>query len=207
MENSLVINDNVIDPALLARKSITRCEITTCKGSCCSDGVWLDLRQADAIREQAGLIQPFMPPERRAVEGWFSELHDDDAAFPSGFYTGTNTVPDPTHPNGETCVFLRPEDRFCAIQAASTAHGHPAWALKPTYCCLFPLVDRFEDDGRRVVTVDDDNSLFERGGGCHEKCAGEPRPMFQIYAEETVLAIGLDGYHKLCAATGESPRL
>lgn len=203
---ALVIQGNRIDAALLAKKAIARCEIATCKGSCCSDGVWVDLHQADAIRKNAEMIKPFMPADRHNVSEWFGERYDDDPAFPSGEYTGTNTVVDATHPNGETCVFLRPEDRYCAIQFASAANGLSPWALKPTYCCLFPLVDEYEN-GERTVTIDDENTLFERGGGCHVVCAGEPQPMFQIYAEETALAIGLSGYRELCAATGETPRL
>ena len=55
--------------------------------------------------------------------------------------------------------------------------------------------------------MDYENSLFERGHGCFENCVCEPQPVFQIYAEETALAIGLDGYRALCAAAGEEPRL
>jgi hypothetical protein len=55
--------------------------------------------------------------------------------------------------------------------------------------------------------MDDTNSLFERGGGCHEVCAGEPQPMFQIYAEEVALALGVEGYRELCVSQGAEPRL
>jgi len=206
-EQPLIILGNRIAPALLEKKAIRRCEIATCKGSCCSDGVWVDISEANAIRANAELIKPFMRPERRNVESWFAELHEDDPAFPSGQYTGTTTVVDQTHPNGETCIFLRPEDRYCAIQAACFARGLPPWKYKPTYCCLFPVVDEFDERGNRTVTVDSENTLFERGGGCHESCACEPQPMFQIYAEEVALALGVEGYRALCAATGETPRL
>ena len=201
-----MINGSRIDDVLLAKKSITRCNIATCKGGCCSDGVWVDMAEANAIRANADMIKPFMPADRHDVSEWFGEYHNDDAAFPSGEYTGTNTVMDPTHPNGETCIFLRPEDRHCAIQVASVANGLSSWALKPHYCCLFPLVDTYEEDVR-TVTMDYENSLFDRGHGCFEGCVCAPQPVFQIYAEETALAIGLDGYRALCEATGEAPRL
>lgn len=207
-----VINGYAIDGKLLQHKAITRCEVARCKGGCCADGVWLDYAHSQRIVAHAAMIQPFMPAERRDPATWFAELHDDDPAFPSGQYIGTTTVDDPTHPSGTTCVFLRPEDRFCAIQAASIAHGHPSWELKPYYCCLFPVVDEYVDEDDQPLpvkrlTLDDENDLFNRGGGCYEDCARDPEPMFQIYAEEVALAIGVEGYRELCARVGVEPRL
>ena len=74
------------------------------------------------------------------------------------------------------------------------------------------MVDEYvnEDDEplpMRRLTMDDTNSLFERGGGCHEICANEAQPVFQIYAEEVALALGPDGYRELCTKTGEQARL
>ncbi len=211
-EQEIVVSGYVIDEKLLAKQSIRRCKIAKCKAGCCADGVWLDYDHSKLILENAALIQPFMPEERRDTSKWFAELHDDDPAFPSGQYTGTTTVEDPLHPSGTTCIFLRPEDRYCAIQASSFARGRPSWELKPFYCCLFPVVDEYvnEDDEplpMRRLTMDDTNSLFERGGGCHEICANEAQPVFQIYAEEVALALGPDGYRELCTKTGEQARL
>ena len=208
----IIINGYVIDGKLLQKKAITRCAVARCKGGCCADGVWLDYDHSKRILDHAPLIQPFMPVERRDTLTWFAELHDDDPAFPSGQYTGTTTVDDPSHPSGTTCVFLRPEDRYCAIQAASIAHGKPSWELKPFYCCLFPVVDEHVDADDmplpvKRLTLDDENDLFSRGGGCYENCAGEPEFMFQIYAEEVALALGIDGYRELCTRLGVESRL
>lgn len=208
----IVINGYAIDDKLLQKKAIRRCQIARCKAGCCADGVWVDDAHAQRIVAQAELIQPFMPAARRDPDTWFAELHDDDPAFPSGRYTGTTTVEDPSHPSGTTCVFLRPEDRYCAIQAACIAHGRPPWELKPYYCCLFPVVDEYEDaDGRPLpvkrLTLDDENDLFNRGGGCYEDSACDPEYVFQIYAEEVALALGLDGYRELCVAVGVPPRI
>ncbi|MFN4293946.1 MAG: hypothetical protein ACK4JD_07430 [Thermoflexales bacterium] len=208
----IIINGYAIDDKLLQKKAIRRCQIARCKAGCCADGVWVDYAHAQRVIAQAELIQPFMPATRRDPSTWFAELHDDDPAFPSGRYTGTTTVDDPSHPSGATCVFLRPEDRCCAIQAACIAHGRPAWELKPYYCCLFPLVDEYEDaEGRPLpakrLTLDDENDLFNRGGGCYEDCAGDPEYVFQIYAEEVALALGVAGYRELCAFAGVTPRL
>lgn len=92
------------------------------------------------------------------------------------------------------------------------ANGRPAWELKPLYCCLFPVVDEYVDENDQPLpvkrlTMDDENDLFNRGGGCNEACACEPQYLFQIYAEEVALALGVDGYRALCAAMNEPPRL
>jgi hypothetical protein len=208
----ITVNGYAIDDKLLQKKAITRCEIQRCKGGCCADGVWVDFAHSQRVVAHAELIQPFMPAERRDPATWFAELHDDDPAFPSGQYIGTTTVEDPSHPSGTTCVFLRPEDRYCAIQAASIATGRPSWELKPYYCCLFPVVDEYVDENDQPLpvkrlTLDDENDLFNRGGGCYEACAGEPQYMFQVYAEEVALALGVEGYRELCARVGVEPRL
>lgn len=203
----VIVDGWLIDESLLEQKAITRCRIVACKAGCCADGVWVDVGQARAVIEHATMIAPFMPPERRDPDTWFAELYDDDPAYPSGQYTGTTVVEDPTHPSGTTCVFLRPEDRYCAIQAASLAHGMPAWALKPHYCCLFPVVDEYSPDGStKKLMLDVENSLFDRGGGCYEHCA-TAQPVFQVYAEETAMVLGVDGYRRLCKHVGVEPRL
>jgi hypothetical protein len=212
MSEELIINGYIIDQKLLAKKAITRCQIARCKGGCCADGVWVDYDHAQKVLANAGLIQPFMPIERRNPDTWFAELHDDDPAFPSGQYIGTTTVVDSSHPSGTTCVFLRPDDRYCAIQASSFARGRPSWELKPYYCCLFPVVDEYVDADDKPLpvkrlTLDDENDLFNRGGGCYEDCAGEAQFMFQIYAEEVALSLGVEGYRELCDKMSVTPRL
>ncbi len=203
--DSIEIDGCQVDKSLLEAKLIKRCTIRTCKAGCCADGVWVDMAQAEAVLDHAEMIAPFMPLERRDPATWFAERYDDDPSFPSGSYIGTTTVVDATHPGGSTCVFLRPEDRYCAIQAASMAEGKAAWELKPFYCCLFPLIDEIRD-GTRYLLLDAENSLFEHGGGCYEDCA-TPQPVFQVYAEETAFALGVEGYRKLCTQMGVTPRL
>lgn len=200
----ITIRGHQIAPSLLEAQPICRCDIAVCQARCCSDGVWVDSGQAGRIVEHAGLIAPLLPPDRRDPAGWFAEPYVDPHA-PSGRYIGTTTVADSTHPNGSTCVFLRPEDRFCAIQAASIANGLEPWALKPYYCCLFPLVDEWDGQAARLL-LDSDNDLFERGGGCRAQ-SQQARPVFQVYAEEVALVLGVDGYRDLCRQAGEQPRL
>jgi hypothetical protein len=204
--NPIVINGWQIDPTLLEQKPITRCRIVACKGGCCAHGVWVDMGQARAVLDRAEMVAPFMPPERRDPATWFAEHHTDDPSFPSGEYIGTTLVTDATHPGGATCVFLRPEDRYCAIQAASLANGLAPWALKPYYCCLFPLVDERDADGTKHLLLDSENELFGQGGGCYEDCATSEY-VFQVYAEETSIVLGVEGYRELCGRVGIAPRL
>jgi Fe-S-cluster containining protein len=209
--DDVVIKGHAIDQTLLRRRAIARCELASCQAACCSRGVWVDHDAAMRILADAALIQPFMPEDRRDTTNWFAELRSDDPAFPSGRYTGTTTVTDATHPNGTTCVFLRPEDRRCAIQTAFTAADFPPAELKPFYCALFPLVDEHLDEHRRPLAaprlmLDDHNVLFGTGGGCYED-GGNLQFVFQIYAEEVALVLGVDGYRDLCAAMDVAPRL
>ncbi len=201
----LVISGFTVDASLLERRPVRRCNLGTCQASCCVDGVWVDMYQASDILDHAAMITPYLPAERRNPDSWFAEAHDDDPVFPSGAYIGTTTVPDPTHPAGQTCVFLRPEDRLCAIQMACTANGRAPWSLKPYYCCLFPLVDE-QRGGKPVLMLDEGNSLFEHGGGCRESF-NTPQPVFQVYAEETAFVLGVGGYRELCEREGITPRL
>ena len=202
----MIINDFIINERLLEKKQITRCQLATCKGGCCADGVWLDVEQAERILDHAEMIKPFMPEDRRDQSTWFAELHDDDPSFPSGKYTGTTTVTDAAHPSGSCCRFLRPQDHFCAIQFASVQNGLKPWDLKPLYCCLYPVVDEYEGEVK-TLTLDSDNDLFSRGGGCHDSCAGEPTAMFQVYAEEVSIMLGVEGYRELCLHEGVAARL
>ncbi|MDW8396645.1 MAG: hypothetical protein RMM31_10435 [Anaerolineae bacterium] len=211
MSEPIVVGKYEIDPKLLRREPIRRCRLEVCRAACCADGVWVDLAQAERILAHAPMIQPFLPEPRRDPASWFAELHDDDPGFPSGRYTGTTTVEDAVLASRTACVFLRPEDRRCALQVAAIANGMHSWALKPFYCCLFPLVDEYQDDSgallpRPRLTLDDTSPLFERGGGCREACA-EAQPVFQVYAEETALALGIEGYRQLCRAVGVEPLL
>ncbi|MFN3705654.1 MAG: hypothetical protein ACK4WM_06650 [Thermoflexales bacterium] len=211
MLDRLIVCGFEIDEKLIQRRPVRRCELQHCRAACCRDGVWVDYAQAQRILAHADWIQPLLPPGRRDPSRWFVELHDDDPAFPSGRYTGTAVVPDPAQPDQTTCIFLRPEDRRCAIQAASLAHDLPPWSLKPYYCCLYPLVDEYEDaDGNPLtyprLTLDDTNPLFMQGGSCSSPCATSV-PLFQVYAEELALALGLEGYRELCRRLGEQPRI
>jgi Fe-S-cluster containining protein len=163
-----------------------------CRAACCGHGVHVDLADASRIAQEADRITPHLPTDRRNVDAWFDGEVSEDEDFPSGHRVGTEVVPDPSHPAGTRCVFLRPDNR-CALQATSMAEGHHPWDLKPFYCALYPLV-LFEG----TLQLDDDNEIYTLGGTC-QRAERVPTPLYLVFKEELVLALGQDGYNQLCS--------
>jgi hypothetical protein len=189
---NLTINGLAVEGRLLESRPVRRCDLAECQAHCCSCGVYLNLEDAKKILDHQQIIFPHLPPERRNPEKWFDSTMEPDHDHPSGgMLTGTNVVRDPTHPAGQTCVFLRP-DRKCALQVASIAAGERPWHLKPFYCALFPLVFH-----QRELILDDENEVFLEGGSCIRPSAGEPIPMFRLFEMEMKLAMGDAGYKEL----------
>lgn len=182
----------LVDASLLESRPIGRCRIQECQACCCGHGVWVDLADAGRIIEEADLVKPHLPPDRRDAGAWFEVEVDIDTDFPSGYRVGTQVMPDPSHPAGSHCIFLRP-DRRCALQVAGIAAGRHPRDLKPFYCALYPIV--------RVgnyVKLDDDNAIYRLGGNC---VRAEPvsTPLYQVFKDELILVLGQDGYDQLCA--------
>ena len=191
---SLIFNGVRVDPRLLEIGPVRRCRLDECQAHCCGGGVSISIRQADDVLAHAELIQPHLPEDRRDPAGWFdrSEVEADDD-YPRGEpCIGTQVVPDPTHPMGTTCVFLRPGDRWCALQVAGSASGQHPWRFKPFYCALHPLTF---DKG--MVTLDDENEIYIEGGSCNRPELTADLPWFKLYAAELRLALGEGGYEAL----------
>ncbi len=187
----LMIDGKQIDRKLLETRLSARCRVAECQSWCCTGGVWLDLGQKDNILANAEMIKPFMPPDRRDLSQWFDGELEEHADYPSGWGEGTRVVTDRTHPAGQTCIFLRPEDRFCALQVASTTNGQHPWALKPFYCALHPIT--MEGD---LILLDDDNEIYLEGGHC-QRPGSEPMPMYELFEGELRLVLGDDRYEEL----------
>ncbi len=180
-----------VDSKLFEHRSISRCVLSECQGSCCGHGVWVDLAHASQIIEEADLVKPHLPPDRRDMTLWFTREMNNDLDFPSGYGIGTDVMKNPSHPIGTHCVFLRPDHR-CALQVAGIAAGRHPWDLKPFYCALYPIM--LTDN---QVYLDDDNSIYQLGGSC-SKPETTSAPLYELYKDELVLALGPDGYAKLC---------
>lgn len=187
---ALIIKGIRIDPSVLRKEPIQRCALQECMAACCTGGVWLAPGELPRIQESAGLIKPYLPPERRDESGWFSPGEADEN-FPLGYEMGTTTVDDPLRPGQTCCVFLRP-DRKCALQVTSIEHGLGWPGLKPYFCAIYPM---YCENG--VMSMDDDTPLDFEGAGCR-RFSPEARPMYEVYHEEAILILGEDGYRELC---------
>ena len=171
---------------------MARCRVEECQSACCGHGVHLDLADASRIMAEADLVKPLLPPDRWDVDNWFDGDVGADPDFPSGYRVGTQVIADPRHPAGTRCIFLRPDNR-CALQAASIAQKRHPWDLKPFYCALFPIT--VEAD---TVSLDDENAIYALGGTC-QRAATIPTPLYRIFKDELVLALGQEGYAELCS--------
>jgi hypothetical protein len=131
-----------IDPLVFQAKFPPRCCLDQCKSRCCKGGVWADLREKEAILENAERFLPYLRPEARDPASWFGETNEDPDC-PSGTAVETNVA-------GDYCVFFHP-DHGCSLQKAAVELGRHEWEFKPRFCVMFPLV---VCEG--VLTVDED---------------------------------------------------
>ncbi|MBI3241326.1 MAG: hypothetical protein HYZ49_03435 [Chloroflexi bacterium] len=192
----LRINGRLVERQLLEARPTQRCRIAECQSWCCTGGVWVDLWEKEKILANAEMIKPHLPLDRRDEALWFDGEQDSHLDFPSGRGEGTSVVSDPTHRAGETCIFLRPEDRYCALQSASLANGQHPWSLKPFYCALHPLT--LENN---VVQLDDANEIYIEGGHCQREAANSA-PLWLTFESELRLALGDEGYEVLKREAG-----
>ena len=188
-----------VDSKLLESRAIRRCDLSECQAHCCSCGVYLSIADATKILDHRDLILPHLPAERHDTATWIDWTEEPEIDHPAGgVLVGTQTVKDPTHPAGQTCVFLRP-DRKCALQVASLAAGQSPWQLKPFYCALFPLVFH-----QQKLILDDENEVFLEGGSCMRPSGDAPVPMFRLFEMEMKLALGDAGYQELATRARSS---
>ncbi len=192
MNKELVINQLRIDADLLQRREIRRCDLGECQSACCSGGVYITVREADDVLAHAEIIKPFMPEDRRDPSRWFDGSREADDDHPAGeVCTGTAVIDDPTHPAGQTCIFLRP-DRLCALQKASIETGEHPWRYKPYYCALHPLVW-----DAKVLSLAEGSEIWQEGGSCNRPALGAPIQLVDLFDDELKLVLGASGYAEL----------
>jgi hypothetical protein len=126
------ISDLRVDPEILTQRLAPSSSMCNCNGTCCADGVLLDLNDKERILAHADLIRKYLEPQQEKDSAkWFDNNIEPDTDFPSGKCDGTAV-------QGNGCVFLCSKG-LCALQKTAMAEGMEKFALKPFYCVAFPL--------------------------------------------------------------------
>lgn len=190
--------DTPLDVASFAQP-LTRCALSACGGTCCTEGVTLNPEEAMVLRgvvrrEGATLraLAPAMPDvpivdvPRDDADDAASELDDDDdppartVRVPRRYH---GVVADyPAHFADAACAFLMPDAR-CALQALAEQRDRPAWYWKPLACWLHPIA--LGDDAIRLPDASTDR---HPGGFASRTPCGRAtplgRPAHEILAPE-----------------------
>lgn len=172
-------------------RTIERCDLSVCRGSCCYDGVPLRPEESKTIpllaKEHAAYFADIglSLPDEVVVE------NDPDgppapatATAPRPFSSTVEGYPEQF--SDTACVFLT-EEGFCGLQMLSVALGKHPWHYKPFGCWLHPIIlpgDR--DRGRRVVLPDERHGP-EGGFVCATMCGqtvAGGRPAHEVLEEE-----------------------
>jgi hypothetical protein len=170
----------------------SECSMGNCRSSCCSYGVFADLRERDNILAHAKTIRRHLEPhQEHDPSKWFDEGVIDDADFPSGKAAGTRA-------NERGCVFLDSAGR-CALQKTAVAEGMHKFALKPFFCVAFPVT---LDHGRLIL----DSAEFANKPECCGIVQKGSLTAFDVCAEELEFMLGARGYAELLSLKpGASP--
>ena len=195
------------------RRPVARCEISTCRGMCCYDGVYVSPESAAVIervaREQAAFFAGLhlALPDRVIVEGdwpWkkgglkTAVTHRPFSKTVEGF---------PPHFTDTACVFLT-GDGHCALQLLSVQLGRHPWYYKPVKCWMHPIT--LEGEGRAVLLLHSDRTDPYRVPGydgfvsrifCGRTCPGGA-PASVVLADELSFLSRIVGRDLLLEATG-----
>jgi len=126
------------------QRRISRCELSSCRGMCCYDGVYVNSDTADALQQIS------------QIRG--SEFQEIGVTLPSSVITegvwrdestGLKTVTKftdfrsnvsgfPDHFDNTACVF-HCDDGRCSLQALGMKDGKHPWFYKPLTCWLHPI--------------------------------------------------------------------
>jgi hypothetical protein len=168
-----------IDPEILQQRFSPGCSMCHCNGTCCAEGVLLDLQDKERILAHADLIKKYLEPQQEHnIEKWFDHNIEYDIDFPSGRCDGTAVR------NGG-CVF-RDSKGLCALQKTAMAEGMDKFALKPFYCVAFPLVI----DGH-MLTLDDPE--FTNRPECCSMVPDGSMTVLDVCREEFEYILGTEG--------------
>ncbi|MSP90375.1 MAG: hypothetical protein EXR79_00990 [Myxococcales bacterium] len=187
-----------VDPALFDPARGERCRIDECHAACCSNGIWVDVHQAQRILAHAADVIPLLQPGCTDPDQWFGDETWEHPDFPAGVGIPTALIDRPELANAPRCVLLMADWR-CALQVASERLGLGWPGLKPFDCATFPLL---RSEGELQW---DAESVGELGGAdCQRPTAGRPAPRHEVFRIEVELSLGRHGADALAALAGPS---
>ena len=150
-----------------------------CSSACCEGGVFVDVKEREAIIAHRELIARHMDDTQSTDPGrWFEAAVAEDPDFPSGQCVGTQVVND-------KCAFLDGAGR-CSLQRAAVAAGMHKWAIKPLFCILYPI-----EISNNTVSFD---GMLQDEYSCCSIGPAFAVPLFQACREELVHLVGEEGF-------------
>ena len=172
-----------VDPEIFMPRFSPVCSMCHCNGTCCAEGVLLDLKDKERILAHAELIQRHLEPQQEHnFDKWFDNMIETDKDFPSGQCDGISV-------QANKCVFLDSKG-LCALQKAAMAEGMDKYALKPFYCVAFPLVI-----DQHVLTIDDPD--FTRRPQCCSIIPEGSLTALDVCREEFEYILGAEGLQEM----------
>jgi hypothetical protein len=198
------------------QRLVARCEISTCRGMCCYDGVYVSPESAAVIEqvttEHAGFFAglDLRLPDRVTVEGdWPWKRGGLKTAVKHRAFSKTvNGFP--PHFTDTACVFLTGDGR-CSLQLLSVHLGRHPWYYKPMKCWMHPVT--LEGESRAVLLLHNERTDPYRFPGydgfvsqifCGRTCPGGA-PAAAVLAEELTFLSRIVGRDVLAEAAG-APR-
>jgi len=177
------ISELRIDSDILLHHFSPGCSMYQCNGTCCAEGVLLDLQHKERILVHADLIKQYLEPlQEHDAEKWFDHNIEYDIDSLSGQCDGT-AVQD------GGCVFLDSQG-LCTLQKTALAEGMDKFALKPFYCVAFPLVI----NGPELTT---DDLEFKNRSQCCSIIPDGSLTMLDICREEFEYILGTEGLEEI----------
>jgi hypothetical protein len=172
-----------VNPKILTQRFSPNSSMCNCNGTCCGEGVLLDVKEKERILAHADLIKKYLEPQQeKDATKWFDNDIEDDVDFPSGKCDGTSV-------HDKRCVFLCSKG-LCALQKTAIAEGMDKFALKPFYCVAFPITI----DEHVLTTYEPE---FTNRLQCCSIVSDGPLTVLDVCREEFEYILGTDGLKEI----------
>jgi hypothetical protein len=172
-----------IDPEVFTQRFSPHASMCNCDGTCCAEGVLLDVKEKELILAHADLVKKYLEPQQeKDITKWFDNNIENDSDFPSGKCDGTAV-------QGNKCVFLCSKG-LCALQKTAMAEGMDKFALKPFYCVAFPIAI----DEHVLTTYEPE---FTNRRQCCSIVSDGPLTVLDVCREEFEYILGTEGLKEI----------